>query len=67
MFQEVSPLSSCPGFISARTGGLLFLLMVIRTRKEETILLAKFGVDYRKYLRSTGKFIPRGLRDLMAR
>jgi protein-S-isoprenylcysteine O-methyltransferase Ste14 len=48
------------------TGGLLFLLMVIRTRKEETILLARFGDDYRRYLRSTGRFIPRWPCDWVA-
>jgi protein-S-isoprenylcysteine O-methyltransferase Ste14 len=48
------------------TGGMLFLLMVIRTRKEETILLARFGDDYRKYLGGTGRFIPRWPCDWVA-
>ncbi|MGO8925936.1 MAG: methyltransferase family protein [Limisphaerales bacterium] len=41
------------------TGGLLFLLMAIRARKEEMNLLARFGDDYRKHMRRTGRFIPR--------
>ena len=48
------------------TGGLMFLLMVIRTRKEETNLLARFGDDYRKYMGSAGRFIPRWPCDWVA-
>jgi protein-S-isoprenylcysteine O-methyltransferase Ste14 len=41
------------------TGGVMFLLLVIRTRKEEENLLARFGDAYRKYMQRTGRFIPR--------
>ena len=48
------------------TGWLLFLLMVIRTRKEEANLLARFGDDYRRRMKSTGRFIPRWPCDWVA-
>jgi protein-S-isoprenylcysteine O-methyltransferase Ste14 len=41
------------------TGGLVFLLLVIRTRIEEQHLLARFGDEYRQYRDSTGRFWPR--------
>ena len=41
------------------TGGLVFLLLVIRTRTEEEKLLGRFGEGYRSYMESTGRFIPR--------
>ena len=41
------------------TGGLLFMLLVIRTQKEEENLLARFGEEYEKYMRQTGRFLPR--------
>ena len=34
-------------------------LIVLRTRKEEANLLARFGDDYRAYLERTGRFWPR--------
>ena len=40
-------------------GCLMFLLLVIRTRKEEENLIARFGDDYRSYMRRTGRFVPR--------
>ncbi len=40
-------------------GCLVFLLLAIRTRKEEENLLARFGDDYRKYMQRTGRFVPR--------
>ena len=40
-------------------GCLMFLLLVIRTRKEEENLIARFGDDYRKYMQRTGRFVPR--------
>ena len=40
-------------------GCLALLLLVIRTRKEEQNLIAKFGDDYRNYMRRTGRFVPR--------
>jgi protein-S-isoprenylcysteine O-methyltransferase Ste14 len=41
------------------TGGLVFLLLVLRTRVEERNLLNRFGEDYRKYMDRTGRFFPR--------
>ncbi len=40
-------------------GSAMFLLLAIRTRKEEENLIARFGDDYRNYLRRTGRFVPR--------
>ena len=41
------------------TGCLVFLLLAIRTRKEEENLIARFGDDYRNYMQRTGRFVPR--------
>jgi protein-S-isoprenylcysteine O-methyltransferase Ste14 len=41
------------------TGGLAVGLMVVRTRKEEEKLLARFGDAYRAYMERTGRFLPR--------
>ena len=40
-------------------GCFVFLLLAIRTRKEEENLLARFGDDYRNYMQRTGRFVPR--------
>jgi protein-S-isoprenylcysteine O-methyltransferase Ste14 len=40
-------------------GGLVVLLIVVRTRTEEEKLLARFGGAYRAYLMQTGRFVPR--------
>jgi protein-S-isoprenylcysteine O-methyltransferase Ste14 len=37
----------------------MFLLLAIRTRKEEENLLARFGDDYWNYMQRTGRFVPR--------
>ena len=41
------------------TGGLAFVLLVVRTRTEEEKLLARFGEVYRAYMKRTGRFLPR--------
>ena len=41
------------------TGGLFFLLAIVRTRTEEEKLLARFGDSYRTYMERTGRFLPR--------
>ncbi len=41
------------------TGCVVFQLLVIRTRKEEENLIARFGDDYRNYMQRTGRFVPR--------
>jgi protein-S-isoprenylcysteine O-methyltransferase Ste14 len=40
-------------------GGLAVLLIVVRTRKEEAELLARFGESYRTYVERTGRFVPK--------
>jgi len=40
-------------------GSLVFVLLAIRTRKEEENLVARFGDDYRNYMQRTGRFVPR--------
>ena len=41
------------------TGGLIFLLLALRTPVEEANLLGRFGEDYRRYMDRTGRFFPR--------
>jgi len=41
------------------TGGLALVLLIVRTRKEEELLLARFGEPYRGYMERTGRFLPR--------
>ncbi len=41
------------------TGGLVFVLMIVRTQTEEEQLLARFGDSYRAYMAETGRFLPR--------
>lgn len=43
-------------------GWLTVLLLVIRTRREEGLLLARFGAAYRSYMDRTGRFLPRASR-----
>ena len=38
---------------------LAFVAMAIRTPKEEANLIAKFGDEYREYMKRTGRFLPR--------
>jgi len=45
-------------FIAA-LGVLAFILMAIRTEKEEENLIEKFGDDYREYMKTTGAFFPK--------
>jgi len=40
-------------------GAVIVGLIVLRTRKEEEILLARFGEHYRAYMLRTGRFLPR--------
>jgi protein-S-isoprenylcysteine O-methyltransferase Ste14 len=40
-------------------GAALLALIWIRTRKEEEMLLARFGNQYGVYMRRTGRFLPR--------
>ena len=43
----------------ALTGGILFGLLVLRTRTEEEKLIERFGEDYNEYMERTGRFLPR--------
>ena len=45
-------------FIAA-LGILTFILMAIRTPKEEANLIEKFGNTYREYMKETGAFLPK--------
>jgi protein-S-isoprenylcysteine O-methyltransferase Ste14 len=40
-------------------GVVVFCLIVLRTRKEEENLLARFGDSYRELMERTGRFLPR--------
>lgn len=40
-------------------GTVAFLLLVVRTKKEEEKLIERFGDDYRRYMDTTGRFWPR--------
>jgi protein-S-isoprenylcysteine O-methyltransferase Ste14 len=46
-------------WLLAVTGGILFCIILIRTRKEEENLLARFGDDYRDLIQTRGKIFPR--------
>lgn len=43
----------------ASLGVLAFIMMAIRTPKEEANLIEKFGDEYREYMKSTGRFLPK--------
>ena len=43
----------------ALAGVLAFIVMAIRTPKEEANLIEKFGDEYREYMQRTGRFLPR--------
>lgn len=45
-------------FIAA-LGILTFILMAVRTPKEESNLIEKFGDEYRDYMKRTGRFLPK--------
>lgn len=40
-------------------GVLTFFIMAIRTPKEESNLIEKFGDEYREYMKRTGRFLPK--------
>ena len=46
-------------WLIAALGILTFILMAIRTPKEEANLIEKFGDEYREYMKHTGRFLPR--------
>lgn len=38
---------------------LMFVVMAVRTPKEEANLIEKFGDEYRNYMKTTGAFLPK--------
>ena len=50
-------LAAANWFLGA-TGAILVALFVVRTKKEEELLLARFGDSYRSYRARTGRFLP---------
>lgn len=38
---------------------LIFIMLIIRTQDEEEHLIAKFGDEYREYMKRTGRFLPK--------
>jgi len=46
-------------WLIAGLGISTFILMAIRTSKEEANLIEKFGDEYREYMRRTGRFFPK--------
>lgn len=45
------------------TGALVFLLLALRSRIEEDMLIARFGAPYRAYQTQTGRFLPKLTRE----
>jgi protein-S-isoprenylcysteine O-methyltransferase Ste14 len=41
------------------TSLLVMLLLAVRTPKEEQMLAERFGDEYRAYMATTGRFVPR--------
>jgi len=41
------------------SGGVVLVLLIVRTRTEEAHLIARFGDEYRRYMQRTGRFLPR--------
>ena len=50
-------LAAANWFLGA-TGAILVTLFVVRTNREEELLLARFGDAYRSYMARTGRFLP---------
>ncbi len=47
-------------------GSAVFGLLAVRTDREEANLIARFGDDYRSYMRRTGRFFPRRSGEVQA-
>lgn len=43
----------------AVVGAWVFALLALRSRKEEALLLARFGDEYQRYRHRTGRFVPK--------
>jgi len=46
------------------TGFLTIVLVIMRTRIEEQKLIERFGDDYKRYMATTGRFVPRVLKSV---
>jgi protein-S-isoprenylcysteine O-methyltransferase Ste14 len=40
----------------------VFAVLAVRTPKEEARLIAKFGDQYREYMKTTGRYLPKATR-----
>ena len=49
----------CANWFVLATGAVVFVLLAVRSRTEEAMLLARFGEPYRAYRERTGRFVPR--------
>jgi protein-S-isoprenylcysteine O-methyltransferase Ste14 len=63
-YGSVALLMVAPALLAANwflllMGIVVIALLVIRTRKEEELLVARFGDSYRAYMARTGRFLPR--------
>jgi protein-S-isoprenylcysteine O-methyltransferase Ste14 len=41
------------------SAGLVFTLLALRTKTEETYLIERFGDQYRTYMARVGRFLPK--------
>ena len=51
-------LISANWFLGA-AAAVVMLFLLVRTRREEALLIERFGDQYRAYMRTTGRFLPR--------
>jgi protein-S-isoprenylcysteine O-methyltransferase Ste14 len=62
LFSLAAFLLSANWFIGAPPILIVALIMATRPPKEEQLLIAKFGDQYRAYMQQTGRFLPRVIR-----
>ena len=48
------------------TGTVIFSLLAVRTSREEQILLARFGNEYRNYMARTNRFLPKVTKESLS-
>ncbi len=58
LFVVAASLVSANWYLAA-AGGVVWVLLAIRTRTEEAKLIERFGDEYLAYIQRTGKFLPR--------
>lgn len=59
LFAVVGNALTAANWFLMASGALVFVLMVIRTSREGSFLVARFGDAYRGYMARTGRFLPR--------